>query len=374
MKLSFEKEQLVYATTATHGVANPQSSLPILGNILISADADGAVTFEASDMEACVRCKAEGEVLELGAITVPAKMFHSIVKQLPSGRVELEFANSLASIKCGGDQYQLTTQSAEDFPSWPDLQAGTTLCIEQKTLKKILGNVLYALPLRDPRKVLLGALFDIKNNELVCVTTDGKKLGLSRCDLPEVEGVQPASAIIPHKILTEVHHSLKDEGTVRLLIGERQVAFDLGNLLYLSNRIDGIFPNYEMVIPKEFSKRIPLNRSRFIEVVQRAALLSEERNNSVIMRFEKGRIRISSRTYEMGSYQGVLEVEYDGEPFDIAFNHVYLNDTLRVIANETIVMKIMQNTAPVVFVETNDDKSLFLVMPIKLTDIAEFNE
>jgi DNA polymerase-3 subunit beta len=206
------------------------------------------------------------------------------------------------------------------------------------------------------------------------VTTDGKKLGLSRCDLPEVEGVQPTSAIIPHKILTEVHHNLKDEGMVRLLIGERQVAFDLGNLLYLSNRIDGIFPNYEMVIPKEFSKLIPLNRNRFMEVVSRAALLSEERNNSVIMRFENGRIRISSRTYEMGSYQGVLEVEYDGDPFDIAFNHVYLNDTLRVIGTDTIVMKIMQNTAPVVFVEANDDKSLFLVMPIKLTDIADFNE
>ncbi len=288
--------------------------------------------------------------------------------------MELEFTSSLASIKCGGDQYQLTTQSAEDFPSWPDLQAGTTLSIEQKTVKRILGNILYALPLRDPRKVLLGALFDIKNNELVCVTTDGKKLGLSRCDLPEVEGVQPTSAIIPHKILTEVHHNLKDEGMVRLLIGERQVAFDLGNLLYLSNRIDGIFPNYEMVIPKEFSKLIPLNRNRFMEVVSRAALLSEERNNSVIMRFENGRIRISSRTYEMGSYQGVLEVEYDGDPFDIAFNHVYLNDTLRVIGTDTIVMKIMQNTAPVVFVEANDDKSLFLVMPIKLTDIADFNE
>jgi DNA polymerase-3 subunit beta len=82
-----------------------------------------------------------------------------------------------------------------------------------------------------------------------------------------------------------------------------------------------------------------------MEVVSRAALLSEERNNSVIMRFENGRIRISSRTYEMGSYQGVLEVEYDGDPFDIAFNHVYLNDTLRVIGTDTIVMKIMQNTA-----------------------------
>ncbi len=374
MKLAFEKDLLAYATNATHGVANSQSSLPILGNILISAGPDGNCVFEASDMEACVRCTINGEVTEPGAITVPARTFNSIVRELPEGRVELDFTGALAGITCGGNQYQLTTQTPEDFPSWPDLQAVTTISLEQTTLRRILSHVLYALPQRDPRKVLLGALFDIKDNELLCVTTDGKKLGLSRSDLPEIEGVQPTSAIIPHKILSEVHANLKDEGMVRLLIGERQVAFDLGDLLYLSNRIDGIFPNYEMVIPAEFTKEIRIDRVRFIEEVRRAAIISEERNNSIIMRFEPGKIHFSSRTYEVGSFQGSLDIDYDGEAFDIAFNHNYLSDTFRVIEGEEVIMKIKQNTAPVVFVMPESDQSLFLVMPIKLTDIADFSD
>ncbi|HUT25423.1 MAG TPA: DNA polymerase III subunit beta [Sumerlaeia bacterium] len=374
MKLRFDKNVLAFATASTQSVANPQSSLPILGNILINASTDKGVVFEASDMESCVRCTVQAEVAEPGSITVPAKTFHSIVHELPDGPVDLDFSAALAGITSGANHYQLTTQTPEDFPTWPDLQASTTISVEQTTLKRILDHVLYALPQRDPRKVLLGAFFDIKENQLICVATDGKKLGLSRCDLPEIEGAQPTSAIIPHKILSEVQHNLKDEGMARLLIGERQVAFDLGDLLYLSNRIDGIYPNYDMVVPKDFTKELPLKRSDFLNEVRRASIISEERNNSIVMRFEPGKIHFSARTYEVGSFQGTLEVSYDGEPFDIAFNHIYLTESFRVIDSEEVIMKIKQNTAPVVFVSPGNDQSLFLVMPIKLTDIAEFSE
>ncbi|NQU42889.1 DNA polymerase III subunit beta [bacterium] len=372
MKLRFSKEVLAHATSVTQGVANPQSSLPILGNILVSAESDGQVTFEASDMESCVRCNVQGEVLAPGSITVPAKKFHAIVSGLPDGMVDLDFSQAVAGITCQGKTYSLTTQSAEDFPSWPDLQAGTTLELEQAVLNRILSHVLFAVPQRDPRKVLLGVLFDIKDNELICVATDGKKLGLSRCDLPEVQGIQPAQAIIPGRILHEVQRNLKGEGTVKLLIGERQIAFDLGNIIYLSNRIDGVFPNYEMVIPQDFTREIPLKRADFLGEIHRAALISEERNNSIIMQFKPGRIEFSSRTYEVGSFHGSLEIEYDGDPFDIAFNHVYLTEAFRVIEGEQVVMKVKQNTSPVVFITPDHEKSLFLVMPIKLTDIADF--
>lgn len=374
MKLRFEKNILEQATAITQSVANPQSSLPILGNTRITASPEGNVVFDASDMESCVQYTVQADVEEPGSTTVPAKHFHNIVRELPQAQVELDFSSNLAGIVCEGNQYQLTTQSPDDFPNWPDLTAGTTVSIEQATLKRILSHVLYALPQKDPRKVLLGAFFDLKDNHLIVVATDGKKLGLSQCDVPEVEGVQPASAIIPHKILAEVQSHLGDEGMVRLLIGERQIAFDLGNLIYLSNRIDGIFPNYDMVIPDEFTKEIRLPRGVIVSAVRRASIISEEQNNSIIMRFEPGKIRFSSRTYELGSFQGDLGIDYDGEPFDIAFNHLYLSETLRIADSEEIVMKVKQNTAPVVFVMPESDESLFLVMPIKLTDIAEFGE
>jgi DNA polymerase-3 subunit beta len=371
MKLRFEKDILAYATATTQSVANPQSSLPILASILITAQG-GGVTFEASDMESCVRCSVQADVLDGGAMTLPAKTFHSIVRELPAGAVELETTDSVAVITSDSNQYKLTTQTSDDFPSWPDLQATTTISIDQATFNRILNHVTFALPQRDPRKVLLGALFDIKNNELICVATDGKKLGLSRCDLPDVAGVQPTSAIIPQKILNEVHRNLSNEGVVRLLIGERQVAFEMGNLVYLSNRIDGTFPNYEMVIPREFTREIRFARQTFLNAIRRASIISEERTNSIIMRFEPGRVQFTARTYEVGSYTGSLDVDYDGDAFDIAFNHVYLLEAFRAIESETVIMKVKQNTAPVVFLNPEEEKSIFLVMPIKLTDISEF--
>lgn len=372
MKLRFAKDVLAHATAVTQSLANAQSSLPILANILITAGKDGRAVFEASDMESCVRCTVEAEVTKAGSTTVHAKRFHAIVAGLPEGDVDLDFSGQLAGISGGGKDYNLTTQSPEDFPSWPDLQAGTTIEIEQAALKRILSHVLFALPQRDPRKVLLGSLFDIKDNELICVATDGKKLGLSRQALAKVEGIQPAQAIIPGRILHEVHRNLKDEGTLRLLIGERQIAFDMGNIVYLSNRIDGVFPNYEMVIPNEFTKEILLPRADFISEIHRASLISEERNNSIIMRFEPGRIEFTARTYEVGSFRGTLDIDYQEDPFDIAFNHVYLSETFRVIEGDKVLMKMKQNNAPVVFVMPENPNSLFLVMPIKLTDIAEY--
>ncbi|MFP4380908.1 MAG: DNA polymerase III subunit beta [Candidatus Sumerlaeia bacterium] len=375
MKLRFEKNVLANAVAVTHGVANPNSSLAVLGNILITANDDGTALFEASDMESCVRCNVQCEMTESGAVTVNAKRIRDIVSSLPSGTVELDFSGTQARIACEGKVYTLTTQSAEDWPDWPELNAGTTLELENKNMRRILDHILFALPQRDPRKVLLGSLFDIKDNELICVTTDGKKLGLSRCSVPEIEGIQPAQAIIPGKILNEVHRNLGDEGSLKLRVGERQVAFEMGNIVYLSNRIDGIFPNYEMVIPQEadFVRRIPFNRAELINEVQRASRISEERNNSIIMRFEPGKVDFTSRTMEVGSYHGSINIDYDGEAFDIAFNHIFLTDCLKVVESEKLIMKIKQNTAPVVFVMPDDDQSIFLVMPIKLTDIAEYS-
>lgn len=374
MKLRFNKNVLAYATGVVQGVARPQNSLPILNNMRITAGEDGKVVFEASDMESCVRCTVDAEVLAPGAITVPAKKFHDIVMDLPDAQVDLDFSGSLAAILSERKKYDLTIQSAEDFPNWPDLSAATTLELEHATLKRMLNHVLFAVPQRDPRRVLLGVHFDVKDNELVCVATDGKKLGLSRCAVPVVQGVQPTQAIIPGRVLSELQRNLKDDGVLKLLIGERQTAFDMGDIVYLSNRIEGIFPNYEMVIPQEFTKELPLDRSALQREVHRASLISEEKNHSIIMHFESGRIVFSSRTSEVGSFEGDMEVSYDGEPFDIAFSHVFLMETLKVIDQDKIVMKIKQNNAPVVFVMPDMEESLFLVMPIKLTEIAEYQQ
>jgi DNA polymerase-3 subunit beta len=364
MRLRFEKEALERAATVTQSVANPQTSLPILGNVLITARS-GAVAFEASDMESCVRCLVQGEILEPGVVTVPAKTFHSAVHELPDGPVDLSLADTSVELGAGGKEFHLTTQAPEDFPEWPRLEAQTTLQLDAAMLARLLGDVLFAIPLREPRRHLLGALFDIKGKELVCVGTDAKKLGLSRCTPEQISGVTKTSAIVPRKVLAEIQRNLTGSEPVRVLVGERQVAFELGDLTYLTNRIEGAYAPYESLIPREFDKEIPLDRNKMLEEIRRASIVSEEMSNMVLLRLKKDCVEVSSRTHDLGAYEGSLETSYDKEPFEIAFNHSYLTDILRTVAGDQVLMRIAEKSRGVIFMTPGDDRSLFLLMPFR---------
>jgi len=371
MKLTFAKEQLVKAASITQSLVNVQSSLPVLANVLIETEGEGAV-FVATDLESSVRCTVPAKVDAAGRTTVPARTFAELVKELPEGEASLELEGDLVKIQAEENSYHLQTMPPEDFPSWPQLSPHSTLVLGQADLGGMLGRILFAIPQRDPRKVLLGALFDVRNGHLIVVATDGKKLGYSRRALVESAGARDISAIIPHKILFEVQRHLGDEGEVKIQISERQVAFDLGDVVYLSSKIDGTFPNYEMVIPKEINRQVRFDRDEFAAAIRRASIISEEKNNSIILRLAPERARITSRTYDVGDYEGRFPVNYEGDPFDIAFNHKYLTEVMRIMADKAVVMRVKQTSSPVIFVNESDEDSIYLIMPIKMSDLADF--
>jgi len=373
MKLTFAKDQLVKAASITQSMVNQQTSLPVLSNILIEAEGE-RVVFVTTDLEASVRCMVQASVAEPGRTTVPARTFADLVRELPEGEVTLELEGHLVKVQAEDNAYHLQTMPAEDFPSWPEIQPLSTLSLEQAELSGMLSRVLFAVPQRDPRKVLLGALFDVKEGALVTVATDGKKLGYCRRELTEILGASEVSAIVPHKILTEVQRALGDEGEVKVLVGERQVAFDLGDVVFMANKIDGTYPNYQMVIPKEIAREVKFGRSEFAAAVRRASIISEEKNNSIILRIEPERARITSRTYDVGEYEGRFPINYEGEAFDIAFNHKFLIEVMRIIQDNAVSMRVKTNVSPVIFVNEVDEDSLYLIMPIKMSDLSDLSE
>src|SRR5690606_28024517 len=136
-----------------------------------------------------------------------------------------------------------------------------------------------------------------------------------RRELSEVVGDRETSAIVPHKILIEVQRALMAEGEVKILIGDRQVAFDMGDVIFMANKIDGTYPNYQMVIPKEVAREVKFGKNEFAAAVRRASIISEEKNNSIVLRIEPERARITSRTYDVGDYEGRFPINYEGEAF-----------------------------------------------------------
>ncbi len=372
MKVVLKKADLVKATQAVHNMVNPQSSTPILSTILIRTE-DGGCLFLASDNDACVRCRAEADVETEGAVTVPAKKFAELVRELPDTDIIIakdEEGNVL--IECSDVSYRLAMMDPEKFPDWPYMESQTTFRLPQNALKRAIESVVFAIPQRDPRKVLMGALFDLKEGKLVTVATDGKKLGFVSQEPSEIAGEPDGQVIIPHKLLTEVAKLLGEEGEAQIAFGQRQVSFDLGDCIFIGNKIDGAYPNYEMVIPKQFGHTVTLDRPALMSAIRRASIISDEKNNSIILKFLNSQMEVTAMTYDIGSFAGAMPAGCPADmDFEIVFNHRFLLEVLRIMDCEAIDLCLNKPMSPAVVTTHNDASTLFVVMPIKLADLAQ---
>ena len=372
MNIVLKKADLVKATQAVHNMVNTQGNTPILNTILIRAE-NGSCVMMASDSDACVRCRVDAQIQHEGAVTVPARTFSDMAKELPDTDITLALDEEGAVlIECSDVSYRLAMMDPEKFPAWPHIESQTTFIIGQAELKRAIDSVVFAIPTRDPRKVLLGSLFDLKEGKLVTVATDGKKLGYVAQEPVEILGEQDGQAIIPHKLLIEVQKLLGDEGDVKVILGQRQVSFDLGDCVFIGNKIEGSYPNYEMVIPKQFERLVTLDRPALVSVIRRASIISDEKNNSIILKFHNNQLEVTSMTYELGSFAGSMPAGCpDDMDFEIVFNHRFMMEVLRIMACEVIDLKINKPMSPAVITAHNDDDTLFVIMPIKLTDLAQ---
>jgi DNA polymerase-3 subunit beta len=368
MKVVFERQPLASGIALIQNIVSSATTMPILANVLIEAEGEQA-SIRGTDLESFGQVQLNARVEETGRVTAPARLFSDIVRRLPEGDVTLETTGARMTIECNKNRYELSTMPADDFPDWPRLEPDLTLTLRQADLKRVLHNTMFAIPTRDPRKVLMGVLFDMSDGRLIAVATDGRKLGKCVIEPVEVRGKKQGQAIIPEGILREIDHAIGEEGEISLAISERQVMFQLSNLCYISNRIEGTYPKYESVIPQSFTRTIKIQKTTLADAIARGAILAERKHHSIILKFGAGQIEIAAQSFETGSYEGVVETDYDGEPFRIAFNHNYLQEIFKVTPDEIINMKLKESNAPVVFEVDSEPDTLYLVMPVRMTEL-----
>ncbi len=377
MRIRFKKADLLPAAAIVQSVANPQSTLPILSNVRISTEHDNLVNFWATDYETRVRISVPAEVEERGEITVPARTFYDLVKELPEdGEVTLETTGRGATIKCRDIRAELATMPARDFPAWPEMQTKASFDIPQRDLKQVLAKVLFAVPVRDPRKVLLGALFEIRPDSLAAVATDGKILARVKIPLQATFEGSPddLNVIIPHKMMDELHRTLADEGSVNVSLDDKQVSFRLSRIEYVSNQVDGKYPNYEAVVPKEFSRELRFQKPPMLAAIRRAAILSDIKNSAVTVHFQEDRVSIEAENYDKGRIHEEIPAVVQGEDFKIVFNYKFLQEVMKAIDKEEVVLQVNQPTTPAVFRGADEETYFYLVMPIKLTELRDRDE
>ncbi|MCE5229076.1 DNA polymerase III subunit beta [bacterium] len=370
MKVIFERQSLASGISLIQNIVNSASTMPILANILIEAGAE-STTIYGTDLESFGRVEMKAQVEEGGRVTVNARLLADIVKLMPEGEVVMDATGNKLTISGGRNTYAMGTMPSDDFPEWPRIEAETTLVLRQADLRRILHNTMFAIPVRDPRKVLMGVLFELNGGRLTCVATDGRKLGKITIEPTEIRGRDSISVILPKRILEELDKAIGEEGEIELGISDRQVSFTLDNLSYVSARLEGTYPKYDAVIPQSFKRTIRIQKTTLADAINRAAIVAERRHHSILLKFSTGQIEIQAQSSEDGTYEGAIETDYQGESFKLAFNHQYLQEIFKVTPDPQVDLKIKDVNAPIVFECESDPQSLFLVMPVRISEIEE---
>ena len=364
MKFSVSKDKLLEGLSTVQNVVNTRTTLPILSNVLLQAS-DGEIRLTTTDLDVGVRGSVEARVERTGATTLPARRLFSIVRELPSSEIYFDVdTKNFASIRSGSSYFKILGLPEEEFPPLARFEDAKIFTIAQKDLKDGLKKTSYAISTDETRYVLNGILFSFKDNKLTLVATDGRRLALVELEL-EFPRSQETEIIVSTKAVTEIQRLVREEGEVKLSIGENQIAFELNRTLLVSKLIEGNYPNYRQVIPSEAKERITLERETFLTAVRRVSLLASEKSNSVKLIFSKSNIDIVANTPEVGEAKESLPVMYKGREFSIAFNPEFLMAPLRNLSEDEIYLDLIDEMSPGVIKIAGP--FLYVLMPVRLS-------
>lgn len=366
MKVVFLKSDLLKGVLITQDVISNRTTLPILSNFLMETISNG-VKITATDLDVGITTIIPAKIEKEGAITIPAKKFTDIIKELPVGEISLEIKkNNQVIIDAKPCFFKIMGTPKEEFPIPPKLSKSEKLTLEQVVFKKMLKMTSFAVSRDETRYVLNGIFFKVTGDFLELVATDGRRLAVVRekIDTPKAEIKE---IIIPIKTINELNRLLTEIGKIDILFGENQVCFDLDGTRIVSRVIEGEFPNYTQVIPKEVKDKIIVDKERFSEAIRRIGLLTSQDSLSVKIEVFKDKIVVSKNTPDVGQGQDVVDLleEYKGKEFFVGFNPNYLIEALRNISENKVSIEAVSGDKPGVI--RIGEQYIYVVLPMQTT-------
>ncbi len=365
MKFQVEKSILLKAVQNVQSIVSTKSILPILSNILLELKKD-KITLISIDIDIGIAIQSTISVTnpEEGSITIPAKKFFEIIKELPESVISISVKkNNMIIIECERCQFKLLGIPRDEFPKIPDFSKKEYIAIEQDKLKHMLSLTSFAMSDDETRYVLNGVLFDIKEDRLGFAATDGRRLAIIEEEM-KIPKPLVRQLIIPSKTIYELKHILGEEGEVRILFGENQLAFELDNTIITSRLIEGEFPNYGQVIPKEEKQKLRVNKEALISAIKRISLYTTQ--DSLCVRFDlfKDKLILSKNTQDLGEAKEELGVSYGEKEITIGFNPEFILDAVRELSEEEVVIEIADSDKPAVIRELN---YIYVVLPMHIS-------
>ncbi|MFA5063047.1 MAG: DNA polymerase III subunit beta [Candidatus Omnitrophota bacterium] len=363
MKFKVAKDVLLSGIQTVQNVITTKATLPILSNILIETQ-QGSLRLTATDLDIGISCVIPVDIQEQGAITIPAKRFSDIIKELPIDGVSVTTKkNNQVNIETELCQFKIMGLAREEFPKLPEFKDKEVIKLEQALLKQMLSLTSFAVSIDESRYILNGILFKINKNNLTLVATDGKRLAIIEKKLNYVSE-RDVNIIVPIKTIHELNRNLKEDGELSLILGSNQVLFDLGNIIVISRLIEGEFPDYKQVIPSVSENKVRVEREQFLLAVKRAALLSTPDYQAVKLEIFKNKLVVSKSTPDVGESREELDVVYSGKELAIGFNPSYLIDVLKNLNEENVDLELTDTEKPGVI---RINGYVYIVLPMRLS-------
>ena len=366
MKFTISREVLLQPLSQVVGVVERRQTLPVLANFMLSAR-DGGLTVTGTDMEVELISSVPANVEQDGDITVPARKLLDIVKALPDGaNISFNVSDDKATLSAGRSRFTLSTLPASEFPATDQVETLESIAVGESTLKKMLDKTSFAMANQDVRYYLNGLLFDFASQQLRAIATDGHRLAI--CDLES--GVSVGSdrqLIVPRKGVMELTRMLSDaDDEVILAIGRNHVRLVKGDTTFTSKLIDGRFPDYRAVVPVGADNQMLVDKSTFIQALQRASILSNEKYKGVRLEAAGSTIKIIAHNPQHEEAVEEIEAELNFERLAVGFNVTYLLDALMAIDTEQVSLELKDANSSCLVSAPDSDVNRHVVMPLKL--------
>lgn len=374
MKFKINQDHFSNGLQQVLNVVATRSTMPILSNVLIEAE-EGHISLTTTNLDLGIRCRIKADVTETGSITLPVRKLATIVRELPVNEVFIETSkNNQAKITSGGSLFKIMGLGSEEFPPLPNFENRKVFELSQEEVVNMLKSVSYAQSTDENRYILNGVYFNFTDEKLTMVATDGRRLGLTALDL-NISEENAGSLILPAKTVGELERLIGKGEKVKIAFNDRQAAFEvdidesgdtgLVDHLYLVSKIvEGNYPNYRQVIPKETEHRVKIERELMLECVNRAALVTSDKNNSIKLKVSKNLLEITGQSTEYGESHESMAIAYDGPEVQVAFNPQFLMEPLKALTKDEVFFEFKDELSPGLFKTL--DNFICVIMPLRL--------
>ena len=375
MEIKANSSDLLKALNHIHGIVEVRHTLPILSNIVLSAE-NNELSLSSTNLDIFCSDKIDAEIVNSGEISVPAITFFEIVKRLPSGSdviLSMGDEDTELILKCGRSKFNLSTLRTEDFPILSDKDLSTNFVISADELSRMIDKTKFAISNEETRYYLNGIFFHKAESNSIkflrAVATDGHRL--AQYDIPLPQGAEEITGIIiPKKTVFELRKVLDDaDGDVSVSLNENKIKFSFNNLKIISKVIDGTFPDYTKVIPQNNDKKFKTNNSELknaIDRVSAVAINEETKSKAIKLTIENNKLNLSVESQSKGSAKEEIDISYSNEKVDIGFNSRYLLDICNEIDGDEIDVNLLDSISPAIILDKTDENLFFVLMPMRI--------